>query len=401
MVKNIRFIQTIRQGTTELLTIQELEKVLLKKKFLVKVGFDPTTSELHLGHFILIQKMQQLQKLGFTIIFLIGDFTTIIGDPTGRNITRKKITKKEIKENYSKYHLIVEKFLLKNKTKIINNSFWLTKLNAENIINLASKATVAQLLKRKDFAQRYSNNVTISLHEFLYPLFQGFDSVAVKADMEIGGIDQKFNLLLGRELQKSFNQKQQILLLLPILEGLDGVQKMSKTLQNHIRIDESPENIYGKIMSITDTLMWEYIKKLSILKRKEITEYKKRISNGYNPKNLKMYLSFCVVERIYNKKTAQESQQKFIEKHVEKKTPINLTQKIIKCEENETNSIPLVFVLKRAELTKSTSESLRLITQGAIKVNGIKIKTKNETLLKNKSYIINVGKKKVIKIHIK
>lgn len=393
-------IKELKKYSTEIFGIEEVKETLLlnKKKLIVKVGFDPTTPDLHLGHFLLIQKMQQLQKIGHIIVFLIGDFTTMIGDPTGRNICRKKITKKEIKDNYEKYHIIIRKFLDKKKTKIINNSFWLNKLNAENIINLTSKTTVAQLLKRNDFTQRYNNNIAINLHEFIYPLLQGFDSIAIKADVEIGGIDQKFNLLLGRELQKTFNQKQQIIILLPLLLGLDGIHKMSKSLGNHIKLDEVPTEIFGKIMSISDVLMWEYCITLNIYTNKMVQQYRKKDIN-LNPRDLKMNLAYTIVKKLHNIQDAEQAKQNFIERFVKKKIPEDIKIYTLKCEDTSTE-IPLIFALKQLNITKSTSDGIRLVKQKAIRTNG-KITLDSKTMLyKNSDTIINVGKKIIVLIRV-
>lgn len=390
----------LKKYSTEIYGIDDIKETspINKKKLLVKVGFDPTTPDLHLGHYILIQKMQHLQKIGHVIIFLIGDFTTMIGDPTGRNICRKKITKKEIKDNYVKYHIIIRKFLDKKKTKIINNSFWLNKLNTEGIIHLASKTTVAQLLKRNDFSLRYNNNVAINLHEFLYPLLQGFDSIALKADVEMGGIDQKFNLLLGRELQKIFNQEQQIIILLPLLIGLDGTNKMSKSLGNHIKLEDEPEEIFGKIMSISDELMWEYCIKLNIYSNNTIKQYRRK-NTTLNPKDLKINLAYSIVKKLHNTQDAERAKKSFIERFSKKNIPLDLKSYIIKCED-ETATIPLISALKQLNLTKSTTESIRLIKQKAIKINGKALLDNNISLNKNTTAIVSVGKRIIVKIHI-
>ena len=286
----------IQRGTDEILPLDELKKKLEKNKPLrIKLGMDPTAPDLHLGHTVVINKMKQLQDLGHEIIFLIGDFTGMIGDPTGKNVTRKPLTKEEVLENAKSYEDQVFKILDKDKTRIAFNSEWMSKMSSAEMISLASKQTVARMLERDDFSKRYKSGQGISIHEFLYPLVQGFDSVALQADMELGGSDQKFNLLVGRDLQKQADMEPQVILTMPILEGLDGVQKMSKSLDNYIGIDETPESMFGKIMSISDELMWRYLELLSFESLETIASWKEEVENGENPRNIKFRLAVEII----------------------------------------------------------------------------------------------------------
>jgi len=292
----------IQRGTDEILPLEELKKKLEKNKPLrVKLGMDPTAPDLHLGHTVVINKMKQLQDLGHEIIFLIGDFTGMIGDPTGKNVTRKPLTKEDVRENAKTYTDQVFKILDKDKTRIAFNSEWMSKMNSTEMISLASKHTVARMLERDDFSKRYKGGQAISIHEFLYPLVQGYDSVALRADIELGGSDQKFNLLVGRELQKQADMEPQVILTMPILEGLDGVQKMSKSLGNYIGIDENPDSMFGKIMSISDDLMWRYLELLSFESIETIESWKQEVENGENPRNIKFRLAEEIITRFMTK----------------------------------------------------------------------------------------------------
>ena len=300
-------LETIQRGIDEILPIGELKKKLEKNKPLrIKLGMDPTAPDLHLGHTVVINKMKQLQDLGHEIIFLIGDFTGMIGDPTGKNVTRKPLTKEDIQENAKTYTNQVFKILDKDKTKIAFNSEWMSKMSSTEMISLASKHTVARMLERDDFSKRYKGGQAISIHEFLYPLVQGYDSVALRADIELGGSDQKFNLLVGRELQKQADMEPQVILTMPILEGLDGVQKMSKSLDNYIGIDEDPDSMFGKIMSISDELMWRYLELLSFESLETIASWKKEVENGENPRNIKFRLAEEIIARFHNNEAAKK-----------------------------------------------------------------------------------------------
>lgn len=389
-------LNNIKNNTIEIINFTELKDIFKKKKIITKVGFDPTTPNLHLGHTILFEKMKQLQDYGCTITLLIGDCTTLIGDPTGQNTNRKTITKEEIKNNYKNYKNQIFKFLNKKKTKIINNSFWLNKVKMEHIIKLASTITVAKLLQREDFFKRYTENKSIKLHELLYPLLQAFDSVILKADIEIGGVDQKLNLILGRELQKIHKQKPQCIIMLPLLEGIDGKKKMSKSNNNHININETPINIFGKIMSISDNLMWVYYKKLNILTTKNINNKKKDIKNSItNHKTIKLDLALKITEKLHNTELALQAKKEFTQQFIEKTIPDNIQQITLYHNQNEILLSKLLHLLK---ITTSIKNAKRLITQNAIKIDNIKINNINTTIQKNKKFTLHAGKKTLLQI---
>ena len=316
----------INRGCAEIIDNERIEKLLKLffdegKTYTVKAGFDPTAPDLHLGHTVVINKMRQLQDLGHEIIFLIGDFTGMIGDPSGKNVTRKPLTKEEILENAKSYEEQVFKILDKDKTKIAFNSEWMSKMSSAEMISLASKQTVARMLERDDFSKRYKSEQAISIHEFLYPLIQGYDSLALQADMELGGTDQKFNLLVGRDLQKQAGMEPQVILTMPLLEGLDGVQKMSKSLDNYIGIDEAPDDMFGKIMSISDELMWRYLELLSFESLETITSWKDEVANGENPRNIKFRLAEEIITRFHDNDKAKKAQQNFIDRFAKNQTP--------------------------------------------------------------------------------
>ncbi len=362
----------IERGTDEILPLDELKKKLEKNKPLrIKLGMDPTAPDLHLGHTVVINKLKQLQDLGHEIIFLIGDFTGMIGDPTGKNVTRKPLTKDEVQENAKTYEEQVFKILDKDKTKIAFNSEWMSKMSSADMINLASKHTVARMLERDDFSKRYKSEHAISIHEFLYPLVQGFDSVALQADMELGGSDQKFNLLVGRDLQKQAGMEPQVILTMPLLEGLDGVQKMSKSLENYIGIDESPDSMFGKIMSISDELMWRYLELLSFESLETIESWKKEVNDGENPRNIKFRLAEEIITRFHDTDQAKKAQQNFIDRFAKNQTPDEMD------EFSFLKGIKIANLLKDSNLASSTSEALRMIKQGAAKIDGEKITDKD------------------------
>jgi len=383
------------RGTDEILPIKELEKKLKKNKPLrIKTGFDPTSPDLHLGHTVLINKLKQLQDLGNEIIFLIGDFTAMIGDPTGKNVTRTPLTKEQILENSKTYQQQVFKILDKNKTQIKFNSQWMGKMSSVDMINLAAKETVARMLERDDFCKRYKSGQSISIHEFLYPLVQGYDSVELKADIEFGGTDQKFNLLMGRELQKQAGQEPQIIITMPILEGLDGVQKMSKSLNNYIAIDDCAQEMFGKIMSISDELMWRYIDLLSFKSIDTINTWKKEVKNGENPRNIKFLLANEIVTRFHNKEQAETAHTNFINQFKKHQIPDEID------EFEFTAGIKIANLLKEANLVESTSSALRMIKQGAVKIDSKKII--NKDLIPSQGVAVyQVGKRKFAKITIK
>lgn len=402
MQKNInQQLEIIKKGLDTLINEEALIKKLEENRPLrVKFGMDPTACDLHLGHTVIITKLKQLQDLGHEILFLIGDFTAQIGDPTGKNITRKPLSAEAVKENAKTYTDQVFKILDPEKTKVLYNNDWISKLTVHDLIKLASSSTVARMLERDDFSKRYKGGQPIAIHEFLYPLIQGFDSVAIKADIELGGTDQTFNLLMGRELQKQHKQSQQVVLTMPLLEGLDGVQKMSKSLNNYIGIDESADEIFGKIMSVSDDLMWRYFDLLSYKSPEEIINLKQEAKNGKNPRDIKIILAKEIVARYHCEKDADFAEKNFISRFQKKLIPENIPDKEIIIDQDKTN-IPLANAIKLAELVKSSSEGFRMISQGAVKINEEKITDKNTMLNKGEKYLVQVGKRRVANINIK
>ena len=387
-------LAVFERGTDEILPLDELKKKLEKNKPLrIKTGFDPTAPDLHLGHTVLINKMRQLQDLGHTIIFLIGDFTGMIGDPTGKNVTRKPLSKEQILENSKSYEDQVFKILDKDKTEIRFNSEWMGKMSSADMIALASKQTVARMLERDDFSKRYKSGQSISIHEFLYPLVQGHDSVALEADMELGGTDQKFNLLMGRELQKQAGKEQQVILTMPILEGLDGVQKMSKSLNNYIGIDDASDDMFGKIMSISDDLMWRYLELLSFESLETIASWKSEVENGENPRNIKFRLADEIITRFHDKVSAKQAQQNFINRFAKNQIPDEMP------EFEFAAGIKITNLLKDANLVNSTSDAMRMIKQGAAKIDGDKIIDKDLEPAQGTA-VYQVGKRKFARITI-
>ncbi len=397
MLDSISQLEIIKKGVSEILPEDELNKKLSENRPLrIKAGFDPTAPDLHLGHSVLLTKMRQLQDLGHEISFLIGDFTGLIGDPTGKNATRPPLTKEQIEINAQTYAEQVFKILDKDKTKICFNSGWLSKLGADGMLRLAASHTVARMLERDDFSKRFSENKPIAIHEFLYPLMQGYDSVAMNTDIELGGTDQKFNLLMGRELQKQNNQSQQCIIMMPLLEGLDGVNKMSKSLGNYIALTDLPNDMFGKIMSISDELMWRYYDLLSLKTPVEIAKLKQDTISGTNPRDIKVQLALEIVERYHSVKDANTALHDFETRFKKNDIPDDIPQIII----HTANTIGLPLVLKQSNLVTSTSEGIRMIDQGGVKINGDKIINKNLSLQVNNTYIIQVGKRKFAKIVI-
>ena len=387
-------LEVIQRGVDEILPLDELKKKLEKNKPLrIKLGMDPTAPDLHLGHTVVMNKMKQLQDLGHEVIFLIGDFTGMIGDPTGKNVTRKPLSKKDILENAKTYSDQVFKILDKDKTKIAFNSEWMNKMSSTEMISLASKHTVARMLERDDFSKRYKGGQAISIHEFLYPLVQGYDSVALRADMELGGSDQKFNLLVGRELQKQANMEPQVILTMPILEGLDGVQKMSKSLDNYIGVDEDPDSMFGKIMSISDDLMWRYLDLLSFESLETIASWKKEVENGENPRNIKFRLAEEIISRYHDNDQAKKAQQNFIDRFAKNQIPEEMDEFTF------SKGIKIANLLKDSDLVNSTSEAFRMIKQGAVKMDGEKINDKDFTPNEGTS-VYQVGKRKFARVTI-
>ena len=389
----------IKRGTDEILTESDLKKKLESgKQLIVKAGFDPTAPDLHLGHTVLLNKLRHFQDLGHKVIFLIGDFTGQIGDPSGKNKTRPTLDKKELIKNAKTYEKQVFKILKKDLTEVRFNSEWCNELGAAGLISLASKYNVARMLERDDFNKRYNANQSIAVHEFLYPLVQGYDSVALKADIECGGTDQKFNLLVGRELQRSYDQEPQVVLTVPILEGLDGTNKMSKSLNNFIAIDEQPDEMFGKIMSISDELMWRWFELLSFIPENEISILKKEVDNGANPRDIKFILAEELVDRFHEKGEGSNCKQKFLERFQKGAMPSDIKDVDIDIE-NET--ILLTNLLKTVEMTSSTSEAMRLIKQGGVKINSEKVSDVKLEIEKGSEAIYQVGKRKLLKIIIK
>lgn len=385
----------IARGADEILVESELLKKLEKGKPLrIKAGFDPTAPDLHLGHTVLLNKLKQFQDLGHQVLFLIGDFTGLIGDPTGKNATRPPLSKKEVEENATTYTTQVFKILDKSKTEVVFNSSWLNNLGADGMLKLAATHTVARMLERDDFSKRYKAQQPISIHEFMYPLLQGYDSVELNADVEIGGTDQKFNLLMGRELQKFYNKPQQCIVTLPLLEGLDGVQKMSKSLNNYIGIDELPEIMFAKILSISDELMWRYIELLSLNTLEEITKWKIRVSDGENPKNIKVEFAKEIVTRFHSKIDADNAEKDF-ENRAVGGIPEDLN--VYKIDAGN-DGIGVGQILKSINFVSSTSEAMRLIKAGGVKIDGEKISDTKKFISPNEQFVIQVGKRKFGKI---
>ncbi|HRG63036.1 MAG TPA: tyrosine--tRNA ligase [Burkholderiales bacterium] len=391
-------LAVIKKGVDEILLEQELvEKLKLNRPLRVKAGFDPTAPDLHLGHVVLLTKMRQLQDLGHHIMFLIGDFTGMIGDPTGKNATRPPLTPEQIKINAETYTKQVFKVLDPNKTEICFNSKWLNELGAAGMLKLAASQTVARMLERDDFSKRFKNNQSISIHEFMYPLLQGYDSVAMQADIELGGTDQRFNLLMGRELQKQYGQSTQVLIMLPLLVGLDGVNKMSKSLGNYIGIAESPTEIFGKVMSVSDELMWSYFDLVSLLSSDEIALLKQQVENGENPRNIKVKLAMELVARFHDQSAAEMALADFETKFKRNEIPTDLElQELVL----ESATIGLGVLLKQASLVASTSEGARMIEQGGVKIDGEKVADKNHQLAKGDTFVVQVGKRKFAKLKL-
>jgi len=389
----------IKRGAEEILIEDDLlERLKSGKKLKIKAGFDPTAPDLHLGHTVLINKMKTFQDLGHEVIFLIGDFTGLIGDPTGKNVTRKPLTREDVLANAETYKEQIFKILDPAKTTVAFNSTWMDKLGAAGMIKLAARQTVARMLERDDFKKRYANNQSIAIHEFLYPLVQGWDSVALEADVELGGTDQRFNLLMGRELQKDEGQKPQTVLMMPLLEGLDGVQKMSKSLGNYIGITDKPTEMFGKIMSISDELMWRYYELLSSLSLGEIEELKAKIAAGTNPRDIKIDFAKEMIARFHTQEDAEAAHQDFIQRFQKKALPDEIPEQTITIDGDE---IGIANLLKEAGLVSSTSEAMRMIKQGAVKLNGKeKISDTKQTFAKGTQEIYQVGKRKFAKITI-
>jgi len=389
-------LNLIKRGIDELLNEAELiSKLKSKKQLVIKAGFDPTAPDLHLGHTVLINKLRHFQQLGHKVIFLIGDFTAMIGDPSGKNKTRPPLNAAEIEKNSETYTKQVFKILDPKMTEVRFNSEWCKKLGAEGIIRLASQYNLARMLERDDFSKRYKSNQSIAIHEFLYPLIQAYDSIALEADVELGGTDQKFNLLVGRELQRAHEQEPQVVITVPILEGLDGTNKMSKSLGNYVGIDEAPAEMFGKIMSISDELMWRWFDLLSFKSSEDIQLLKAQQADGMNPRDIKIALAKELIARFHDGQAAEEAEQNFINQFQKKNIPDDIEELVLSCPED---SIPLPNLLKDAGMTESTSEAMRMIKQGGVRINEEKITDPKHSVPKNSSAIYQVGKRKFKKI---
>ena len=391
-------LNLIKRGIDELLNEAELiSKLKTKKQLVVKAGFDPTAPDLHLGHTVLINKLRHFQQLGHKVVFLIGDFTAMIGDPTGKNKTRPPLDAADIAKNSKTYTKQVFKILDPQLTEVRFNSEWCKKLGAEGIIKLASQYNLARMLERDDFSKRYKSNQSIAIHEFLYPLIQAYDSIALEADIELGGTDQKFNLLVGRELQRTYNQEPQVVITVPILEGLDGTNKMSKSLGNYVGIDEAPEEMFGKIMSISDELMWRWFDLLSFKSSKEIQLLQAEQADGMNPRDIKISLAKEIIARFHDDQAADEAEKNFINQFQKKNIPDNIEELNLNWKED---SMLLPNLLKAAGMTESTSEAMRMIKQGGVRIDEEKITDPKHAILKNSVAIYQVGKRKFKKIKL-
>lgn len=381
----------IKRGAQELLREEELEKKLAAGRPLrVKAGFDPTAPDLHLGHTVLLNKLKQFQDLGHKAIFLIGDFTGMIGDPTGKNVTRKPLTKDAVLENAKTYEQQIFKVLDPQKTEVVFNSSWMSAMGTAELIQLSAKHTVARMLERDDFNKRYNSGQPIAIHEFLYPLIQGYDSVALKADVELGGTDQKFNLLVGRQLQEAYGQVPQVVLTMPLLEGIYGEQKMSKSLNNYIGIDEPIDDIFGKIMSIREDLMWRYLELLSFVPMSQIEQWRKECSEGLNPRVIQEKFAVEIVERFHGFRAAKQAQENYHDPSKREEIVLQVPKE----------GWPIANTILDMALTSSTSEARRMIKQGAVEVGGVRISDQNLVLAGGDAYVVRVGKKKVGKVRL-
>ncbi|HJP06980.1 MAG TPA: tyrosine--tRNA ligase [Arenicellales bacterium] len=388
----------IQRGTEEILLETDLvERLELGRPLRVKVGFDPTAPDLHLGHTVIINKMRQFQQLGHEVVFLIGDFTGMIGDPSGKNVTRPPLTQEEIEANAATYKSQVFRILDPDKTIVEFNSHWANELGAEGIIRLASRHTVARMLERDDFSKRYRNGQPISIHEFLYPLMQGYDSVALKTDVEMGGTDQKFNLLVGRELQKQYGQPSQVVITLPLLEGLDGVQKMSKSLGNTVGITDTPDEMFGKLMSISDDLMWRYFELLSFRTLGDISQLRRSAKEGANPRDIKFELAREIVGRFHSPADGDLAQQAFIDRFSQGAVPQDIEEKTL---DSGGQGMGIAQVIKGAGLANSTSEAMRLVSQGAVRLDGERLEEPKALLPAGTQGVLQVGKRRVARIQV-
>ncbi|NOQ88782.1 MAG: tyrosine--tRNA ligase [Gammaproteobacteria bacterium] len=391
-------LEIIRRGADEILVEKDLVAKLKEGRPLrIKAGFDPTAPDLHLGHTVLINKLRQFQDLGHEILFLIGDFTGMIGDPTGKSATRPPLTQEDVEQNSKTYQQQIFKILDKEKTQVVFNSEWMNKMSGTDMIKLAASSTVARMLERDDFSKRYKGGQSIAIHEFLYPLIQGYDSVHMQADVELGGTDQKFNLLIGRQLQEQHGQKPQCVLTMPILEGLDGVQKMSKSLNNYIGIADEPKDMFGKVMSISDDLMWRYFELLSFRPMREIEVFKKEMEQGKNPRDIKFLLAEEIIARFHSEAEATAAREGFIAQFAKHKIPDDIPELSF---EAPAEGYAIANLLKDAGLCSSTSDAMRMILQGAAKIDGEKIADKSVKIQKGTAGVFQVGKRKFARLSI-
>ena len=391
-------LEIIQRGADEILVEKELVAKLKQGRPLrIKAGFDPTAPDLHLGHTVLLNKLRQFQDLGHEVLFLIGDFTGMIGDPTGKSATRPPLTQQDVEKNAQSYQQQVFKILDKNKTQVLFNSQWMNKKTSVDMIKLAASSTVARMLERDDFSKRYKGGQSIAIHEFLYPLIQGYDSVEMQADIELGGTDQKFNLLMGRQLQEQHGQEPQCVLTMPILEGLDGVQKMSKSLNNYIGIEDEPKDMFGKIMSISDDLMWRYFELLSFRPMSEIADFKQEMQAGKNPRDIKFLLAEEIISRFHSEAEATAARESFIAQFAKNKVPDDIPALSFAA---PAEGYPIANLLKDAGLCDSTSDAMRMIQQGAAKIDGEKIADKSVKIMKGTEAVFQVGKRKFARLTI-
>lgn len=391
-----QMLAELKRGTVDVLPeAQLLEKLATDKPLRVKLGIDPTASELHLGHTVLLNKLKTFQEFGHDILFLVGDFTGMIGDPTGKNVTRPMLTEADIKANAANYQAQVFKILDANKTEVLYNSSWMHDKSAADMIRLASHQTVARMLEREDFHQRYTNGQGIGIHEFLYPLLQGYDSVAMQADVELGGTDQTFNLLMGRELQKVYQQSQQVIITMPLLVGLDGTQKMSKSLGNAIGINDAPNEMFGQLMSVNDELMWSYLELLSYQPMSVIDGWRQDVAEGTNPRDIKIRMATEIVARFHNEAAAEQAHQDFVNRFQRHQLPDNIPERQLTA---SGDSLPLANLLKQAELVSSTSEALRMLKQGAVRIDQAGVSDNLPISADGSAHIYQVGKRRIARV---
>lgn len=390
----------IQRGAEEILVLDELRDKLKEGRPLrVKAGFDPTAPDLHLGHTVLINKLRQFQDLGHEVLFLIGDFTGMIGDPTGKNATRPPLSPDDVARNAETYKEQVFKILDPERTQVVFNSEWMGKMDASGLIKLAARSTVARMLERDDFNKRYTANQPIAIHEFLYPLVQGWDSVEMKADVELGGTDQKFNLLMGRQLQQAVGQPPQTVLTMPLLEGLDGVNKMSKSLDNYVGITDAPDDMFGKLMSVSDDLMWRYFELLSFRPLDEVSALQQRVSDGENPRDIKFELAMEIVARFHDNAAAAGARESFINRFRNKEIPDEMPEVMLECGDN--GGLGIGHLLAQAGLVASTSEAFRMIKQGAVRIDGERVADRGLEVLSGSTHVCQVGKRKFARVTVR